>query len=64
MFRVLYFRQIHQSTILLTHPEITKCITQTDEKNHVNLHIKEMMHNNTSGQKQLTKNVNRQQSPY
>ena len=28
---------------------------QTDEKNHVNFHIKQMMHNNTSGQRQHRK---------
>ena len=48
------FRQNHQRTIINSSKN-HKCVIQTDEKNHVNFHIKQMMHNNTSGQKQLRK---------
>ena len=48
------FRQNHQKTIINSSKN-HKCVIQTDEKKHVNFHIKQMMHNNTSGQKQLRK---------
>ena len=54
MFRVLYSDRITRGQYL-THPKITNVSYKQMKKNYVNFHIKQMMHNNTSSQKQLRK---------